>query len=75
MHYSVNGQMTHEWMGGDISNDPERQIYSWDISESSKSASGTFSQIVVELFQERSLRDSNPQAFNNLLWAITYKIE
>ncbi len=75
VHYSINGTFYHEWMGEDYSSDERFQIYEWDISESSGQQTGTYSQITVELFQRSTLRDTNPNSFANMLWAMTYRME
>lgn len=75
VHYSGNGTMYHEWMGGDISSDPSRQIFEWDIYESSGQATAAYSQIAVELLQRSSLRDDGANQFANLIWAFTYRME
>ncbi len=75
IHYSGNGTMYHEWMGGDISADPDRQIFEWDIYESSGQTIGNYSQIAVELLQGTSLRDTGANQFANMIWAFTYRME
>ena len=75
IQYLSNGQTTHEWMGSPIPGTREGYTYfQTTISEQSARTSGLFSQIVIELFVQPSLRDSSPTAFRNLIWGITYKV-
>jgi hypothetical protein len=69
LNYKVGGRMRHEWMGQNYNG-----RFDYSVVEQSGGASGTLSQIVVELFGENSLRSDQVGAFNGLIWAITYKI-
>ena len=75
IHYSGNGIMYHEWMGGDVSTNPDRQVFEWDIYESSGQPTASYSQIAVELLQRASLRDDGANQFANMIWAFTYRME
>lgn len=75
LHYESAGVITKEWMGNDISGNPDVQLHQWQIAESSGGQSNEFSQIAVALFQGDAFRDSNPNSFSHLLWAITYQLE
>lgn len=75
VHFSNDGVWLHEWMGTDVSTVEGKQIFEWDLTESSGGVVGTFSQIAVELFQEQSLRSDIANQFANMIWAMTYRIE
>ncbi len=75
VHYKKNGEFVHEWMGNDVSVNPDVQKHTWQIIEASGGLSNEFSQITLELFQGDALRDSSPSEFKALLWAISYQLE
>lgn len=74
-HINVNGTILHDWMGPDVSTDEGKQIFEFDFDESSGLAPGLYAQVTVELFQEQTLREEAPNAFANMIWGITYRVE
>ena len=70
LHYSVNGRMVHEPMS---MRTPGVFVVD-DLEESSGAPPRGYSQVVIELFTQAGLRDSRPTAFDNFIWAITYKL-
>jgi len=68
IHYNVDGVVRREFIGVTSQNTFDYAIY-----ESSNASTGTFSQVVVELFRDTALRNDSPTSFNNLITVITYK--
>jgi hypothetical protein len=70
VHYEINGVMRHfamdDYGGGHFG-------YG-NLVESSAGETGSCSQIVIEAFHPVALRNANPNAFGNFIWAISYRI-
>jgi hypothetical protein len=70
IHRSLNGIMTHDRMDN-FGNGK----FAYDgLEESSGGETGTFSQIVIEVFNPVALRDTNVKAFGNVIWAVSYRV-
>lgn len=69
VHYNVGGVMKHESMG-----ESNGDVYTTSLAESSGYPAGAFGQIVIEMFGEDALQNDSPAFFNNLIWAVTYRV-